>query len=192
MGLIPLFAVEVGCPTSRAKLQKFAVHSSGLSQKILDILAVCLLDVILCWLLFTRFFHAVDSCANIVSLFALSLRFWNPPLCSVHSAVHTGGQLHAKSEELPWGHAEEIAPFCRTNAWEPWEPEANQCRYSLEFLCFNLLKGILRSLKSRCSMLYPMTDLAGAARKMVCHGSHQEIPPIYVSIFLPAPWIRHG
>ena len=27
---------------------------------------------------------------------------------------------------------------------------------------------------------------------MVLHGSPQEIPPINVSIFLPAPWIRHG
>ena len=27
---------------------------------------------------------------------------------------------------------------------------------------------------------------------MVCHGSHQEIPPNNVSINIPAPWIRHG
>ena len=32
----------------------------------------------------------------------------------------------------------------------------------------------------------------GAAQKMVCHGSHQQKKQLNVSIFLPAPWIRHG
>ena len=40
-----------------------------------------------------------------------------------------------------------------------------------------------------------MTDPNGA-RKMVCQIYHifpsRNIPNIYVSIFLPAPWIRHG
>ena len=38
----------------------------------------------------------------------------------------------------------------------------------------------------------PMTDPNGAARKMVCHGYHQQKNPINVSINIPAPWIRHG
>ena len=40
--------------------------------------------------------------------------------------------------------------------------------------------------------IFPMTDPNGAAILMVCHGSHQSIYPLSVSIYIPAPWIRHG
>ena len=37
--------------------------------------------------------------------------------------------------------------------------------------------------KSIWDFTIPMTDPAGAASCLVCHGSHQEIPPVNVSIY---------
>ena len=177
VGLIPLFAVEVGCPTSRAKLQKFAVHSSGLTQYLLAVCWWCWW----CWLLKNIFkLSILVQLQHCVTLCTAS-GFGTRRCAQFTSCPHPASPCHAKVE-LPWGHAEEIAPFCRTNAWEP---EPNQCR-KFGMPCFNLFQDpeILQKQMFNAFQCYIPWRIHGAARKMVCHGSHQYTP--FMLAYIPA------